>query len=133
MEGKEEFSKDGILYLTLLYSLPHPPEGKAGKRIRGFIEEIFSLTKSRANSALERLSARFEADENKRKHLLHRPLLLSLCIWLGEEERSYRLEASFCLSRCGRMLRETKKAARFDKKSGRFLYEIHEKKRKKKS
>lgn len=131
MKKTREFSQNGICHLFCEQSLPVLPEGTVGERIGALIEEMLRLAMKRAEAALPMLCERYEKDENPKKHLLHRPLFLSLSFTLEDAESKYRLCFFIRLSKCGRVLKEIKKAACLDRQSGRFLYEEKEKIKKK--
>ncbi len=117
---RQEFLHNGVCHLITEAVLPDLPKGRAGERIGAQIGGLLAHIEKCAEAALPRLAARYSENENPKKHLLHRPLLLSLSLSLAEDKGRYRLTAALSLSRSGRVLWETKQAARLDKQSGRF-------------
>lgn len=132
MQPTVELSKNGICHLVLSHTLPTLPEGKVGARIRALIEELLAMIKKRAEELLPSLAEAYEADTNPKKRLLHRPLLLSAAFSLTEEGSTLRLTLLLSLFRSGRTLSQIEKAVRLDGQSGRFLYEIKERKERRK-
>ncbi len=124
---RQNFIQNGVCHLMLEAELCAVPSGAAGERIGGFMKKILALACKRAEETLPTLVARYEQNENPRKHLLHRPILLSLVFSLDETAETCRLATHLCLSRCGRIVAQMQKAAHFDRQSGRFLYEEKEK------
>ncbi|MBP3606335.1 MAG: hypothetical protein J6J66_07040 [Clostridia bacterium] len=121
MGERLEFSHNGICHLILGYAPPALTDGRAQARILRFLDAAYASVKAEAEAALSRLAARYEADPDPKKHLRHRPYLLSLSFSLTKEKNFYRLDECLSLTRSGRSLAEKRRAARFDLQSGRLL------------
>lgn len=121
MGERYEFSEGGICHLILECTLPAPPRDKAEERILGFLDTAYASVKAKAEAALPRLVEYYEKNPDPKKHLRHRPCLLSLSFSLAREKKFYKLDECLSLMRGGRTLYEKRRAARFDLQSGRLL------------
>ena len=121
MRERLKFSHNGICHLILEYTLPAPPRDKAEERILGFLDTAYASVKAKAEAALPRLVEHYSSNPDPKKHLRHRPCLLSLSFSLIKEKKFYRLDECLSLTRGGRTLYEKRRAARFDLQSGRLL------------
>ena len=120
MQERRALTQNGICHLIYEIRMPPLPEGQAKARILSFLTAITETVEEGAERMLARLAAQYENDKDPKKRFRHRPYLLSLSFEITEEKRSFTVHQTIQLSRSGRMLLSRKKAARFDKKSGRL-------------
>ena len=121
MQERRALTQNGICHLIYEIQMPPLPEGQAKARILSFLTAITETVEEGAERMLARLAAQYENDKDPKKRFRHRPYHLSLSFALAEEKHCFLMCQTMQLSRSGRILFTKKKAARFDKKSGRPL------------
>lgn len=111
-------------------NLPDLPDGKAGARIKKFLQELSETVLRSAEQALPSLSRQYEEDPDPKKAFRHRPLALSIEFFLEEEAHVYRIPWALRLARAGRILSQKNGEVCFDKRSGYLLGKRKTKKQK---